>query len=107
MSSSNLKSLRESVSSWSSSKDNFDFGSSLAAATSKPAGKSESSHPSVGSSSRESTRVIGPARGPGPDAPADVFEREERREQERAHYKKERRDFRKQQELVSIAWCIV
>ena len=51
-----LKTLRDNVSSWSSSKDNFDFGSDSRAGSSRSAG----SQPSAA----EPVRVIGPSRGP-------------------------------------------
>lgn len=95
MSSSDLKSLRDSVSEWSSSKDNFDFGA---------AGSSKSDDPrsSIGPlpAPKERARVIGASRGPSRDAASEAFEREERRERDRTHHKRERKEFRKQQELV-------
>ena len=38
--------------------------------------------------------------GPARRFSDDTFEREERRERERSHFKAERRDFRKRQEVV-------
>ena len=109
MSASDLKSLREDVSAWSSSKDNFDFGSGPATASSRGKGdgrrhSSGSSHPSIGPlppSKDGGGRVIGPSRGPSRGDPEDAIEREERRDREKAYYKKERKDFRKRQEVVS------
>lgn len=89
-----LKTLRDNVSSWSSSKDNFDFGSDSRAGSSRSAG----SQPSAA----EPVRVIGPSRGPVGDTGrhGSVFEREERRGAERDHVKRGRKELRKQQELV-------
>lgn len=124
MSSGDLKTLRDNVSVWSSSKDNFDFGPSPAAAHSTG---SKTTHSSIGPHP-EAARVIGPSRDPrgdsrqviqfsvlhcvtlcytvqyGADQGGGSFEREERREAERAHFKRERKELRKQQELVWMCY---
>lgn len=60
VSSSDLKAMRDDVAAWSSSKDNFDFGSSSVASHSSGSKTSLGPHPS-------SSRVIGPSRGPKED----------------------------------------
>lgn len=101
MSTGDLKAVRDSVSEWSSSKDNFDFSADSAPAAygrRRSSGSSNYPRPSIGPHppSREPHRMMGPARR----FSDDTFEREERRERERSHLKADRRDFRKRQEMV-------
>lgn len=97
--SSDLKALRDDVSSWSSSKDNFDFSSDQAAARSS---SPKAARPTIGPHppTREAARVIGPSRDTGHHGESYSFDREEQREAETAHLKRGRKELRKQQELM-------